>query len=205
MWKETKDTPAPPSLSVPLSTSTVAPMSSSNKPMDSVSVAFEAGQVFTAFDTDKDGKLSKSDFESLIKLHPDLLKINERPRSSKAPDLSYPLEIITGRMLSHYDETACIPISGEEVEQHRNMGHAIVPLADAYKARYERLRALLASKLLPRREHLVQLRRQLQTTSSEIEAVRKGIEKETLSDTEKIIERLRAVESLRQSAISHQV
>lgn len=71
--------------------------------------------------------------------------------------------------------------------------------------RYDRLRTLLTSKLLPRRETLLQLRRQLTNTSSDIEAARCAIERETMADAEKIIERLRNVESMKQSSIQHQV
>jgi len=52
---------------------------------------------------------------------------------------------------------------------------------------------------------LLQLRRQLQNCSAEVTAKKKGIERETLTDAEQIIERLRAVESMRQSSIKHQV
>jgi hypothetical protein len=64
---------------------------------------------------------------------------------------------------------------------------------------------LLTSKLLPRRENFLQLRRQLLNASADVEAARVAIEKETIADADRIIERLRAVESSRQSAIHHQV
>ena len=51
----------------------------------------------------------------------------------------------------------------------------------------------------------MQLRRQLDVCSIEVEAARKAIEKETLTDTEQILDRLRNIESLRQSAIKQQV
>ncbi len=51
----------------------------------------------------------------------------------------------------------------------------------------------------------IQVRRQLQGSSVEVAAARKGIERETLSDCEQILDRLRGAESMRQSAIKHQV
>lgn len=64
---------------------------------------------------------------------------------------------------------------------------------------------MLTSKLLPRRENILQLRRQLTHTSNDVEAARIAIERETRADYENIIERLRNVESMRQSSIKHQV
>ena len=169
---------------------------------DLTAVLFEAGQVFTSFDKDGDGNLSKAEFEALIRSHPDILNLNKIPDSHVKADKYQPLELITGRLLTHFDETAGISISSDSVDQHRTMGHTVVPLIDAYKLRYDRLRALLATKVLPRREYLIQLRRQLTNVSSEVEAVRKGIERETLIDTDKIIERLKTVEFSRSTGIA---
>lgn len=116
-----------------------------------------------------------------------------------------PTEVISGRVLTHFDETAGVAISRNEVEQHIRMGNVVYPLTEAYKSRYDRLRALLTGKLLPKREHLLQLRRQLQHRSADVDAERKGIERETLTDTEQILERIRAVESMRQSSIKHNI
>lgn len=55
------------------------------------------------------------------------------------------------------------------------------------------------------RELLLQVKRQLENCSVEAAAARQAIERETITDMEQIIERLRAVESLRQSSIKHQV
>jgi hypothetical protein len=63
----------------------------------------------------------------------------------------------------------------------------------------------LTARLLPKREHLLQIRRQLGNTSAEVAATKQSIERETLLDGEQIIERLRTVESMRQSAIKHQI
>ena len=116
-----------------------------------------------------------------------------------------PTEVVSGRLLTHFDETAGVAIPRTSVEEHRKMGNTVTPLIESYRARYDRLRALLTSKLLPKREHLIQLRRQLQNTSGEVSAKKNSIEKETISDGEEILERLRTVESMRQSNIKHQM
>jgi hypothetical protein len=51
----------------------------------------------------------------------------------------------------------------------------------------------------------LQLVRRLEVCSVEVEASRKAIERETITDTEQILERLRTIESHRQSTIKHQV
>lgn len=116
-----------------------------------------------------------------------------------------PYEIVSGRLLTHYDETAGVAIPKTSVETHKAMGNTVVPLVESYSSRYTKLRSLVTSRLLPRREHLLQLRRQLANSSSEAEAARKEIERETMADTERILERLRTVESMRQSSIHHEV
>lgn len=169
--------------------------------------SFEAGKIFAKFDSDNDGKIDKKDFEKLLKDHPELLKTNYGGLSSShdASRAFLPTEVVTGRLLSHYDETAGVALPHSAVDQHRSLGNTVVPLADSYRSRYDRLRSLLTGKLFPRREHLLQIRRQLQNCSTEVAAARKGIERETLSDTEQILGRLRNVEAMRQSSIKHQV
>lgn len=112
---------------------------------------------------------------------------------------------LTGQMLSHYDETAGVAIPHHLVSVHASMGHSVVPLQDAYMLRMNRLQAMSSSRLLPKREHLVQLARQLQAKSSEVNEVRRGIERETMDDTDRIVERLRAAESMRQASIAQQL
>lgn len=114
-------------------------------------------------------------------------------------------ELVTGHHLTHFDETAGVAIASWEAQPHKDIGNIVTLLTDAYKYRYEKLRSLLTGKLLPKREHLLLLRRQLQNCSVEVDAKRRGIERETLTDTEQILERLRAVESMRQSSIKHQI
>lgn len=156
-----------------------------------------------------DVRIAKKDFENLLREHPELLKLNSDGMSSSAPkaheEFLLPTEVITGRLLTHYDETAGVALPHSATEQHRRLGNTVLPLLESYRSRYDRLRGLLTGKLLPRRENLLQLRRQLQNCSAEVEAARKGIERETLSDAEQILERLRSVEAMRQSSIKHQV
>ena len=60
---------------------------------------------------------------------------------------------------------------------HRALGNVVVPLVEAYKSRYERLRGALTTKLLPKREHLLQLRRQLCMVSEEAIEAKAAIER----------------------------
>lgn len=83
-----------------------------------------------------------------------------------SPESKFPYEISSGRLLTHYDETAGVAIPSSSIEQHRSMGHAIFPLVQSYRERYDQLRVMLTSKLLPRRELLLQLRRQLTHVST---------------------------------------
>lgn len=171
--------------------------------VDPAALSFEAGQIFSKFDKNGNGKLDKTEFEMLMKSYPELLKTTSRGIDNKKD--SFPTEVISGRLLTHYDETAGIAIPRVAIEQHRSMGHTVTPLLESYRQRYDRLRAMLTGRLFPKREHLLQLRRQLQNCSIEVSAVRKGIERETMVDAEQIVERVRAVESMRQSSIKHQV
>jgi hypothetical protein len=178
--------------------------------------SFDAGAIFAKYDADQDGKLNKKDFEELILAHPELLSNQNRENTN----YNLPHEVVTGRLLTHYDETAGIAIPRSAVTNHEHMGNTVRPLVQAYTerfsafrsslfphflCRYSRLRTMLTSKLLPRRENILQLRRQLTHTSSDVEAARLAIERETRTDAENIIERLRNVESMRQSSIRHQV
>lgn len=176
---------------------------------------FEAGVIFSRFE-DGNGYLSKSGFEKLVREFPQVLRQPKDP-ADRQPQAeagggqehdtisSVPKEIVSGLLLTHYDETAGVPISRSAVEHHKAMGNAISPLSESYKVRYDRLRQLLTSKLLPRREHLLQLRRQLQNVSVEVASVKRNIERETIEDTDQILDRLRNIESMRQSSIKHQV
>ena len=192
--------------------------------MDPSALAFEAGKIFSSFDADADGRLSKQDFEKLVSTHPELMRHipgmaayqqqtsglsaaqpGAQGMGGGGPAMALPTEVISGRMLTHYDETAGVAIPRSAIEQHRKLGNTVTPLLESYRARYDRLRSQLTSRLLPKREHLLQLRRQLGNSSSEVEATKKSIERETITDGEQIIDRLRTVESMRQSAIKHQM
>lgn len=168
---------------------------------------FEAGQVSFKVDNSADVRIGKNDLENILREHPELLKLNSEGISSSLAhgEFLLPTEVITGRLLTHYDETAGVALPHSAMEQHKRLGNTVLPLLESYRSRYDRLRGLLTGKLFPRRENLLQLRRQLQNCSAEVEAARKAIERETLSDAEQILERLRSVEAMRQSSIKHQV
>eukprot|EP01041_Mallomonas_annulata_P006967 gene6967-14145_t len=158
-----------------------------NQPQDyqnADELAFEAGQIFSKYDNSKTGKIDKIAFERMVREHPELLRLD--PKSTQSQYV--PTEVITGTLLTHYDETAGVAIPRSALDNHRSMGNTVNPLTESYRARYDRLRALVTGRLLPRREHLLQLRRQLQNTSTEVEASRKCIERETIADTEQILE-----------------
>ena len=112
---------------------------------------FEAGQIFSKYDFDGDGKLNKQEFTELVRQNMDILRPSAKDLSSLGGAL--PMEVVSHRLLTHFDETAGVAISRAEVEQHQRMGNVVSPLPDAYKARYDRLRTLLTGKLFPRREH----------------------------------------------------
>ena len=124
---------------------------------------------------------------------------------SSSSTFSIPSEIYSGRHLTHYDETSGVPISQSEVDSNIRNKHTVRTLIDAYSDRYERLRMLLTSKLFPRRQNLLQAYRKLKENSDIISEKGRIIEKETLSDTERILERLKSTVSLRQSAIQHEM
>ena len=167
-------------------------------------LVFEAGQVFSKYDDNKDGKLDKRDFERMVREHPELLRIGTKENET-AVRREIPTEVVTGHVLTHFDETAGVAISRAAIEGHRAMGNTVLPLMESYRNRYDRLRSSITIRLLPRREHLLQLRRQLQNCSDDVTASCKAIERETIADTEQILERLHTAESMRQSAIRHQV
>ena len=124
---------------------------------------FEAGQIFSQFDQNQDGKLDKKEFEQLIQQVPGLFRgpISQNPvmaemtaklnASVASPANATPATVVSGRILTHYDETAGIPLPQASVDQHKAMGNLVTPLIDAYKARYDRLRTLLTGSLLPKR------------------------------------------------------
>ena len=210
IWRESKQREEANKLLVAHTTATISAGNglSGGKPLNPLNMSFEAGQIFAKFDADGDGRIDKKDFEQLLKSYPELVKPDYglgTNGSGGAPRALLPTEVVTGRLLTHYDETAGVALPHSSVDRHRSLGNTVVPLTEAYRARYDRLRSHLTGRLLPRREHIIQLRRQLQICSTEVAATRKAIERETVTDTEQILERLRGVEAMRQSAIKHQV
>ena len=154
-------------------------------------VDFEAGMMFNKFDTTGQGMISADEFRKLwreaknvdvkkgIESIDDTKKLLDDKTILKSDPLmvfyesqvdsnqsSLPLEVITGRLLTHYDETAGVAIPSSAVEHHRSLGNSVSPLVESYRVRYERLRLMLTGKLLPRREHILQLRRQLESCST---------------------------------------
>jgi hypothetical protein len=116
-----------------------------------------------------------------------------------------PGDLYTNRHLTHYDETAGIPIPQSEVEAHIRRGNTVQLLTHAYDARFKNLRTLLTTRLYPKREHLLQLYRKLQQNLDEVDEKAKMIEKETLLDTQQILQRLKSHVSLRESSIQSEV
>jgi hypothetical protein len=142
---------APPSLPQQMTTGFQSTTSSSAAQYPNPS-AFEAGQLFSRFDVNRDGKLDKREFEELVKLHPELVS-SSVPFRANPVDNSHllPVELVTGRLLTHYDETACVGITTAAVDQHKAMGNVVYSLVESYRNRYDRLRTLLTGRLLPRR------------------------------------------------------
>lgn len=159
--------------------------------------------------SDKGGEVESKDIDSA----PDApaaaaVSEPERPRLTD-PSLTslgqLPGEYGSGRILTHFVETANVAIAASEVETHRAMGYKVFVLAEYYKQVYDQLRVQLTTQLYPKREQLLSVHRQLRHRALDLEAGRKSIEKDTLTDCEQILERLRGVESMRQSALKHEL
>lgn len=103
----------------------------SNNPKLNALSAFDAGAIFAKYDVDQDGKLNKRDFEELILDHPELLTNQNRENTN----YNLPHEVITGRLLTHYDETAGVAIPRSSVNHHEQMGHVVRPLVASYTER----------------------------------------------------------------------
>lgn len=171
---------------------------------DPTVAAYETQQIFSKYDLDCDGKLDRNEFALVMRNNPEFLRTVQEASKRQSPN-TFPTDFVSHRLLTHFDETAGVAIPSTDVESHKLMGNSVVPLVESYRARYDKLRGLLTQKLLPKREYLLQIRRELQNCSTEVDAARRAIERETLADTEKILERLRNAESMRQSSIKHSV
>lgn len=105
--------------------------------------AFDAGTIFAKFDSDRDGQLNKQDFEAMLKTNPELLRQLLPAGSSsggggdhyRSPASYLPHEVVSGRLLTHYDETAGIAVSRSAVQSHEAMGNTVVPLVESYNQR----------------------------------------------------------------------
>lgn len=94
---------------------------------------FEAGALFAKYDSDRDGRLDKKDFETMVQAHPELL--HNMHDSQRLSYKNLPQEVVTGRLLTHYDETAGVAIPRSAVESHEAMGNTVHPLVEAYTIR----------------------------------------------------------------------
>jgi hypothetical protein len=120
------------------------PNATSNPNLHALS-AFDAGAIFAKYDADQDGKLNKKDFEELILAHPELA--TNQGQSRENANYNLPHEVITGRLLTHYDETAGVALPRSAVSSHEQMGNTVRPLVQAYT---ERSLPLLLPPLLTR-------------------------------------------------------
>ena len=116
-----------------------------------------------------------------------------------------PVDEYTGRFLTHYDNTAGVPLPRTAVDQHLALKHSVVDLATAFKERYDRLQHNLRTKLVPNKLKLESLKEKLMKCSATATAVRERIERITKNDADEIIARLRQAESRRQTAIKNEV
>lgn len=138
---------------------------------------------------------------------PEGKKPDETPTPPSDPTSLYgaPIDEYTGRFLTHYDNTAGIPLPRTAVEQHLALKHSVVDLPTAFKERYERLQYNLRAKLVPNKLKLESVREKLKKCSESAAATRERIERITKQDADEIIGRLRQAESRRQTAIQHEV
>ena len=112
--------------------------------------AFDAGTIFAKFDSDHDGQLNKQDFEAMLRTNPELFRqllpalSSSRGGEGRGGGGLYsrlgggflPHEVVSGRLLTHYDETAGIAVSRSAVQSHEAMGNTVVPLVESYNQRY---------------------------------------------------------------------
>jgi hypothetical protein len=110
--------------------------------------AFDAGAIFAKYDADQDGKLNKKDFEELILAHPELAT-SQGQQSRENANYNLPHEVVTGRLLTHYDETAGVALPRSAVSSHEQMGNTVRPLVQAYTERFFSLSLPLSLPLSP--------------------------------------------------------
>jgi hypothetical protein len=114
--------------------------------------AFDAGTIFAKFDSDHDGQLNKQDFEAMLRTNPELSRQLMPAAGSLSTDYHrsggyLPHEVVSGRLLTHYDETAGIAVSRSAVQSHDAMGNTVVPLVESYNQRCAPLLSLCYSTI----------------------------------------------------------
>lgn len=75
-------------------------------------------------------------------------------------------------------------------------------LKEAHLSRVAKLQEQLALMLLPKRAKLVELRSSLARRVEEVQSARMTIERESVTDCESILERLRAAESVKLASLT---
>lgn len=207
-------------------------------------VSFEVGQLFERYNTGRDGRLTRAEFERLVgdqvagryqQQQPFVFPPQKSPQhevrvpqqqqeAERADTFAKPLlhshniddqarrpgaydfsGVQVGPPLTHYNETTGVPLPHEAVAPQAALGHTIVPLHEAYNRRLSRLQALVSSRLMPAREQLLQFRRRLMSCSEEVKAAKNSVSRETESDAEAILERLRSAEALKQATLTQRV
>jgi hypothetical protein len=136
--------------------------------------------------------------------------------------------VSVGPPMTHYSETTGVPLPRAAVAGELGLGHTVVPLHEAYNRRLGRLQALMSSRLMPAREQLLQQRRRLLSRAeevssylpgictrvlcsdmvwagSQIKSAKASIERETMADTNAVLERLRSADALKQATISQYI
>jgi hypothetical protein len=78
----------------------------------------------------------------------------------------------------------------------------VTTLKEAHLSRVAKLQEQLALMLLPKRAKLVELRSSLARRVEEVQSARMTIERESVTDCESILERLRAAESVKLASLT---
>lgn len=106
------------------------------------------------------------------------------------------------RRFCWFDETVGLPVTIEGAEAARSKGHKVCPIKDAVAGRLAKVHEQLAVTLLPKRSRLVQLGSKVRSRVDEVRSARQVVERETVSDCEAILERLRAAESVKLAGLN---
>jgi hypothetical protein len=95
-----------------------------------------------------------------------------------------------------------VPLSATGGESARSAGHSVTTLKEAYQARVAKLQEQLAVMLLPKRERLVHMAGSIRSHIDEVQSARLAVERETVMDSEAILDRLRSSESLKLATLN---